>query len=262
MLPDRLPTVLRVVYLVFNEGYAASAGDDLVRRDLCAEAIRLAKLLCVLMPDEPEALGLLALLLLQDSRREARVDGAGELVLLDEQDRALWDANEIAEGLRMLHRALALGRSGPVPAAGADRRRPRGEHRVGDDRARVRRARERTTARPSSASTAPSPWRWPATSSGGLAMIDGIDGLDRLLVPARGTGGSPAPRREDRRGGRCVPARARADRQRGRAPIPLTQARRDVSADPCGGDFHCAVARGGRQRDSCASARRDRRRAH
>jgi RNA polymerase sigma-70 factor (ECF subfamily) len=113
MLPDRLQTVLRVVYLVFNEGYAASAGDDLIRRDLCAEAIRLAKLLCVLMPDEPEALGLLALLLLQDSRREARVDGAGDLVLLDEQDRALWDANEIAEGLRILHRALSLGRSGP-----------------------------------------------------------------------------------------------------------------------------------------------------
>jgi RNA polymerase sigma-70 factor, ECF subfamily len=113
MLPDRLPTVLRVVYLVFNEGYAASAGDDLLRRDLCADAIRLAKLLCVLMPDEPEALGLLGLLLLQDSRRDARVDGNGELVLLEEQERTLWDSDEIAEGLRLLQRAIGLRRPGP-----------------------------------------------------------------------------------------------------------------------------------------------------
>ena len=101
------------MYLVFNEGYAASAGDDLIRRDLCAEAIRLAKLLCVLMPDEPEALGLLALLLLQDSRRDARVDASGELVLLDAQDRSLWDRAVIEEGLRVLQRAVSLRRPGP-----------------------------------------------------------------------------------------------------------------------------------------------------
>ncbi len=112
-LPERLDAVLRVVYLVFNEGYAASAGDALVRRDLCAEAIRLAKLICVLMPDEPEALGLLALLLLQDSRREARLDGEGDLVLLDEQDRSLWDEAEIEEALGLLDRALAHRRPGP-----------------------------------------------------------------------------------------------------------------------------------------------------
>ncbi len=112
LLPDRLPAVLRVVYLVFNEGYAASAGDALVRRDLCTEAIRLAKLLCVLMPDEPEAFGLLALVLLHDSRRDARVDADGELVLLEAQDRALWDGVEISEGLRMLERARGFRRPG------------------------------------------------------------------------------------------------------------------------------------------------------
>jgi len=91
LLPERLETVLRVLYLVFNEGYAASSGGTLVRRDLCREAVRLTRLLAVLMPDEPEVLGLLALLLLQDSRRDARVDAAGELVLLADQDRSRWD---------------------------------------------------------------------------------------------------------------------------------------------------------------------------
>ena len=113
LLPDRLTAALRVIYLVFNEGYAASSGGRLVRRDLCAEAIRLAKLLCVLMPDEPEAFGLLALMLLQDSRRDARLSPDGELVLLADQDRGLWDAKAIDEGLRMLERAEAQRRPGP-----------------------------------------------------------------------------------------------------------------------------------------------------
>ena len=112
MLPDRLTAALRVIYLVFNEGYAASSGGTLVRRDLCAEAIRLAKLLCVLMPDEPEAYGLLALMLLQDSRRDARLSPEGELVLLADQDRTLWDRAAIDEGLRMLARAEAQRRPG------------------------------------------------------------------------------------------------------------------------------------------------------
>jgi RNA polymerase sigma-70 factor (ECF subfamily) len=112
LLPERLRSVLAVLYLVFNEGYAATAGEDHIRRDLCDEAIRLAKLLCVLMPDEPEALGLLALVLLQDSRRDARVNRAGELVLLDEQDRSLWNQARIDEGLRVLDRALARRRPG------------------------------------------------------------------------------------------------------------------------------------------------------
>jgi RNA polymerase sigma-70 factor, ECF subfamily len=113
MLPDRLAAALRVIYLVFNEGYTSSSGATLVRRDLCSEAIRLAKLLCVLMPDEPEAFGLLALMLLQDSRRDARLSPAGELVLLADQDRSLWDRRAIDEGLRMLARAEGQSRPGP-----------------------------------------------------------------------------------------------------------------------------------------------------
>jgi RNA polymerase sigma-70 factor (ECF subfamily) len=113
LLPDRLDGVLAVLYLVFNEGYVASAGDSLVRRELCDEAIRLARLLAELMPDEPEALGLLALLLLHHARREARVGAAGELVLLDEQDRSRWDQAMIIEGVGVLDRAVRLGRLGP-----------------------------------------------------------------------------------------------------------------------------------------------------
>ena len=113
LLPERLRSVLAVLYLVFNEGYAATAGSDHVRADLCDEAIRLAKLLAVLMPDESEALGLLALMLLQDSRRAARVGADGELVLLEDQDRSLWNRDRIAEGQRVLERALSLRQVGP-----------------------------------------------------------------------------------------------------------------------------------------------------
>ena len=103
-LPDRLGSVLAALYLVFNEGYAATSGEALVRRELCAEAIRLTRVLRTLMPDEPEVAGLLALMLLQDSRREARTGPGGELVLLDEQDRREWDREQIAEGLELVER--------------------------------------------------------------------------------------------------------------------------------------------------------------
>jgi RNA polymerase sigma-70 factor, ECF subfamily len=101
--------VLATLYLIFNEGYAATAGEALVRRELCAEAIRLTRVLCALMPDEPEALALLALMRLHDSRRDARVGPDGELVLLADQDRSRWDGAAIAEGTALVERALALG---------------------------------------------------------------------------------------------------------------------------------------------------------
>jgi RNA polymerase sigma-70 factor, ECF subfamily len=113
LLPERLRSVLAVLYLVFNEGYAATAGSDHVRVELCDEAIRLGKLLAVLMPDEAEVLGLLALMLLQDSRRAARVGADGEIVLLEDQDRSLWDRARIEEGAHVLDRAVSLRRRGP-----------------------------------------------------------------------------------------------------------------------------------------------------
>ena len=111
-LPERLLSVQAVIYLIFNEGYSATAGDSLVRRELCAEAIRLARILCCLMPREPEAMGLLALMLLHDSRRDARVNARGELVPLEEQDRSLWKHDQIKEGLAVVEQALRMRRIG------------------------------------------------------------------------------------------------------------------------------------------------------
>jgi RNA polymerase sigma-70 factor (ECF subfamily) len=113
LLPERLPAVLAVLYLIFNEGYSASAGDALVRHELCAEAIRLARLLCELMPDEPEAHGLLALMLLHDARRDARTGPAGELVLLEDQDRSRWHRDQIDEAEAVLERAMRVRPVGP-----------------------------------------------------------------------------------------------------------------------------------------------------
>jgi RNA polymerase sigma-70 factor (ECF subfamily) len=177
MLPDRLAAALRVIYLVFNEGYAASSGETFVRRDLCSEAIRLAKLLCVLMPDEPEAFGLLALMLLQDSRRDARLSPEGELVLLSDQDRSLWDARAIDEGLRMLARAEALRRPGPYQLQAAIA----AGHAEGSDPAML------AAAYAALLRLDPSPVARlnhavaVALAGGveeGLGLIDGLDGLD------------------------------------------------------------------------------------
>jgi RNA polymerase sigma-70 factor (ECF subfamily) len=112
-LPTRVPAVLRVVYVIFTEGYAATNGSELVRADLADEAVRLGRILHRLLPDERDVAGLLGLMLLVDARRAARVDANGELVLLDDQDRSLWDADKIAEGRRMVVEALSGGRPGP-----------------------------------------------------------------------------------------------------------------------------------------------------
>jgi RNA polymerase sigma-70 factor (ECF subfamily) len=112
-LPERLAAVQAVLYLIFNEGYSASSGDNLIRRELCAEAIRLARTLVELMPDNPESMALLALMLLQDSRRDARSSPDGQLVTLEEQDRSLWRRDQIAEGIRLVERALGRRNVGP-----------------------------------------------------------------------------------------------------------------------------------------------------
>jgi RNA polymerase sigma-70 factor (ECF subfamily) len=112
-LAERLEAVQSVIYLIFNEGYAATSGDGLLRRELCTEAIRLGRTLCQLLPNEPENLGLLALMLLHDSRRDARIDHQGRLVVLEEQNRSLWDQGCIREGRELVTRALRMTRAGP-----------------------------------------------------------------------------------------------------------------------------------------------------
>jgi RNA polymerase sigma-70 factor (ECF subfamily) len=191
LMPERLRSVLAVLYLVFNEGYAATGGDGLVRRELCDEAIRLAKLVAVLMPDEPEALGLLALLLFQDSRRDARVGAAGELVLLDDQDRSRWNQRGIEEGRRVLERAARSGRPGPYQlqasiaaahaeaATSADTDWPRIAFLYGE-LARVHPSPVVELNRAVAVAMAEGP-------ESGLQLIDAIDGLDayHLLHAAR-----------------------------------------------------------------------------
>jgi len=119
LLPERVPGVLGVLYLLFNEGYSATAGADLIRQNLSAEAIRLARVMHRLMPSEPEASGLLALMLMHDARRAARLDASGDMVTLEDQDRGRWDAAEITEGVSVLEAALRQGQPGPYQVQAA-----------------------------------------------------------------------------------------------------------------------------------------------
>jgi len=112
-LPERLKSVQAVIYLIFNEGYAATAGDTLIRKELCTEAVRLGRTLSSLIPRDAETIGLLALMLLHDSRRNARINSKGELVTLEEQDRTVWDRGEIGQGLELVETALRLQNIGP-----------------------------------------------------------------------------------------------------------------------------------------------------
>jgi RNA polymerase sigma-70 factor, ECF subfamily len=164
-MSERLPAVLATLYLVFNEGYLASGSDSLMRTDLSGEAIRLTRVLVAMLPREPEARGLLALMLLTDARRAARVDAAGELVLLEDQDRSRWDREEIAEGLRLSGEAAAGGppartRSRPgLPPPTTKRQPPRRPTGSGSPVSTP--GTSSSPPAPWSSSTAPSPWRWP-----------------------------------------------------------------------------------------------------
>jgi RNA polymerase sigma-70 factor, ECF subfamily len=182
LLPDRLRSVLAVIYLVFNEGYSATADDALVRRDLCEEAIRLAKLLAVLMPDEPEVLGLLALMLLQDSRRDARVGPNGELVLLEDQDRSRWDRDRIDEGSRMLDRALRIRRPGAYQLQAAIAALHVQDQTDWPQIAALYAQLERVTGSPVVALNRGVAVAMATDPQRGLAVVDAIDGLETYYL--------------------------------------------------------------------------------
>ena len=239
-MPERLPAVLATLYLVFNEGYLAAGGEELVRTELSGEAIRLARVLVAMLPREPEARGLLALMLLTDARRAARLDAAGELVLLEDQDRSLWDREQIEEGLELSREAAAGGPAGPytvqariaavhaeaASAAETDwaadrpplRLAPRGRAKP---RRRAQPRRRRGDAR--------------RVRSRASTLIEAIEGLDGYhpLHSAR----ADLLRRLGRNGEAAAAYRARpgADRQPGRAPLhrtPPSRPPRRTSAFP------------------------------
>ena len=201
-LPERLGGVLHVLHLVYTEGHVATAGDELVRADLCEEAIRLARLVVELLPSAAEAHGLLALLLLTDARRPARTDADGTPISLEDQDRSRWDRDAIAEGTAVLDHALDASAARPVPGAGGRRRAPRrspvvGRHRLAPDRRALRRAR---AARPVAGRHAQPgrgararrrPPRRPRAARGASTTTTGSTATSRCTPP--GPSSSPEP---------------------------------------------------------------------
>jgi RNA polymerase sigma-70 factor (ECF subfamily) len=229
-MPERLPGVLATLYLIFNEGYLGSSSDELVRVELSAEAIRLARVLASMLPDEPEVQALLALMLLTDARREARVGPDGVPVPLEEQDRALWDGERIVEGLALSERAAAAGPVGPytvqariaavhATASGAE------QDRLGADRPPLRmagppRARSRRRAQPGGGGG-------DERGTGARAGDDrGDRGPRRLRAAARRPRRPAAPSRTRPGGDRRLRVRPRALGQSGRAPLPRAADRR------------------------------------
>ena len=183
-LPERLPSVLATLYLVFNEGYLASSADSLIRRELCAEAIRLGRVLRSILPGEHEIAGLLALMLLHDSRRTARVDASGHLVLLDDQDRSLWDRDEIEEGLVLAAQSMVSGGGPYALQAAIAAEHARAPDAGATDWLRIRRLYDRLLRLTPSPVVELNRAVAQAMSEGvaaGLASVERISGLDEYL---------------------------------------------------------------------------------
>jgi RNA polymerase sigma-70 factor (ECF subfamily) len=230
LLPERTGAALAVLYLLFNEGYSATSGADLVRQGLCADAIRLARTLSELMPDEPEVVGLLALMLLHDARRAGRVDNTGALVSLEEQDRSVWDQRVIEEGVALLDAALRRREPGPYQVQAA----------IAACHATARDASdtdwvEIATLYRELARMVPSPVV-ELNRAVAVAMADGPDAGLRIVESLAASGALdgyhllPATSRPQRRGCRRVPRGARPRRHRRRAELPQPPAGRDSGA--------------------------------
>ena len=254
LLPERLRSVLAVLYLVFNEGYSSSAGREAVRDELCDEAIRLAKLLAVLMPDEAEALGLLALMLLHDARREARTASDGSIVLLADQDRDRWSRPRIEEGTRVLERALSHRRPGPYQLQAAIAALHLEDETDWPQIVALYEQLERLNPSPIVALNRAVAVAMAEGPERGLEL-DRADRPARLPPPPRGTRRLPPPARAERRGRGRLPRRARPGDERRRPAVPGKAPRRGGSVVTCTGTG-CPSSRAASSSPTAGSRRR------